>query len=119
MDSEISHLRATVTANLKEITGETHFILAKADISKTAIRKSKENVFKIINMMESVVNKQSEDRASLVNIANLAELPNDMADKLLAAKENGEKENNEFVEQKIIENPNKPWEKISKANTQL
>ena len=47
-------------------------------------------------MMESVsnplkfdVNKQDEDRALLVNIANGAVLPNDMTDKLLAAKENG------------------------------
>ena len=35
-----SHLRATVTGNLKEITGETDPILTKTDISKTAIRKS-------------------------------------------------------------------------------
>ena len=34
------------------------------------------------------VNKQDEDRASLVNIANGAVLPNEMADKLLAAREN-------------------------------
>ena len=47
-------------------------------------------------MMESVsnpfkfdVNKQDEDRASMVNIANGAVLPKDMADKFLAAKENG------------------------------
>ena len=72
-----SHLRATVTANLKEITGETHLILDKTDISKTSIRKSEGNVSKIINIMKSVpnpfkfdVNKQDEDRASLVNIAN-------------------------------------------------
>ena len=63
------------------------------------------------------INKQDEDRASLVNIANGAVIPNDMADKLLAAKENRENEINEFVEQKIIENPNKFWEKISKVNT--
>ena len=50
-----------------------------------------------------MISKQNENRASLVNIANLVELPNDMADKLLAAKENAENENNEFVEQKIIE----------------
>ena len=75
-------------------------------------------------MMESVsnsfkfdVNKHDEDRASLVNIASGAVLPNDMVDKLLAAKENGENEINEFVKQKIIENPNKFWEKISKLNT--
>ena len=110
-------------ANLKEITGEMHSILAKTDISKTAIRKSEENVSKIINMMESVsnpfksdVNKQDEDRALLANTAYGAVLPNDMADKLLAAKENGENEINEFVKQKIIENPNKFWEKISKVN---
>ena len=110
-----SHLRATVTANLKEITGETHPILAKTDISKTAIRKSEGNVSKIINMMKSVsspfkfdVNKQDEDRAVL---------PNEMADKRLAARENGENEINEFVKQKIIENPGKFWEEISKVNT--
>ena len=40
-----------------------------------------------------------------------------MADNLLAAKENGKNEINEFAKQKIIENPNKFWEKISKANT--
>ena len=40
-----------------------------------------------------------------------------MVDILLAAKENGENEINEFVKQKIIENPNKFWEKISKLNT--
>ena len=109
--------------NLKEITGEMHYILAKTDISKTAIRKSEENVSKIINMMESVsnpfksdVNKQDDDRALLTNTANGAVLPNDMADKLLAAKENGENEVNEFVKQKMIENPNKFWEKISKVN---
>ena len=119
-----SHLRATVVANLKETTGETNPILVETDISKTAIRKSKENVSKIINMMEIVsnlfkfdVNKQEEDRTSLVNIANGAVLPNDMADKLLAAKENGENKINEFAEQKKIENPRKFWEKISKANT--
>ena len=119
-----SHLRATVTANLKEITGEMHPILAKTDISKTSIRKSEGNVSKIINMMKSVsnlfkfdVNKQDEDRASLVNIVNGAVLPNEMADKLLAARENGENEINEFVKQKIIENPGKFWEKISNVNT--
>ena len=119
-----SHLRAAVTANLKETTGETHHILAETDISKTAIRKSEGNVSKVINIMKSVsnpfkfdVNKQDEDRASLVNIANGAVLPNDMADKLLAARENRENEINEFVEQEIIENPSKFWEKISKVNT--
>ena len=40
-----------------------------------------------------------------------------MADKLLAARENGEKEINEFVKQKIIENLSKFWEKSSKVNT--
>ena len=40
-----------------------------------------------------------------------------MADKLLAARENGENEINEFVKQKIIENLSKFWEKISKVNT--
>ena len=40
-----------------------------------------------------------------------------MIDKLFAAKENGENEINEFVKQKIIENPNKVWEQISKLNT--
>ena len=119
-----SHLRATVKANLKEITCETHPILAKTDISKTAIRKSEGNVSKIINIMKSVsnpfkfdVNKQDEDRASLVNVANRAVLPNEMADKLLATRENGENEINELVKQKIIENPSKFWEKISKVNT--
>ena len=119
-----SYLRATVTANLKEITGETHPILVKTDISKTSIWKSEGNVSKIINMMKSVsnlfkfdVNKQHEDRASLVNIANRAVLPNEMVDKLLAARENGENEINEFVKQKIIENPSKFWEKISNVNT--
>ena len=63
------------------------------------------------------VNKQDADRASLVNIANGAVLPNEMADKLLAAIANGENEINEFVKQKIIENPSKFWEKISKVNT--
>ena len=67
-----SHLPATVnlTANLKEITSETHPILAKSDISKTAIRKSEGNVSKVINIMKSVanpfkfdVNKHDEDRA--------------------------------------------------------
>ena len=38
------------------------------------------------------VNKQEEDGAPLANISNGAVLPNDMADKLLAAKENGENE---------------------------
>ena len=119
-----SHLRATVMANLKEITGETNPILAKIDISKTTIRESEENVPKIINMMESLLNlfkfdgnKQDEDRASLVNIANGAVLPNDMTDKLLAAKENGENKMNEFVKQKKIENLRKFWKKISKVNT--
>ena len=109
---------------MKEITGETHLILAKTDISKTAIRKSEGNVSKIIKIMKSVsnpfkleVNKQDEDRASLVNIANGAALPNEMADKLLAAREYGEKEINEFVKHKIIENFSKFWEKISKVNT--
>ena len=109
---------------MKEITGETHPVLAKTDISKTAMRKSEGNVSKIINIMKSVpnpfkfdVNKHDEDRASLVNIANGAVLPNEMADKLLAARENGENEINEFVEQKIIENPSKFWDKISKVNT--
>ena len=53
--------------NLKEITGETHPILAKTDISKTAISKCKEDVSKIINTMENVsipftfnANKQNE-----------------------------------------------------------
>ena len=116
-----SHLRATVTANL---TGETHHILAKTDISKTAIRKSEGKVSKIMNMMKGVsnsfkfdINKQDEDRASLVNIANGAILPNEMAGKLLAARENGENEINEYVKQKIIENPSMFWEKISKVNT--
>ena len=111
-------------ASLKEITGETHPILVKTDIFKTAFRKNEENVSKIINMMESLsnsfkfdVNKHDEDRASLVYIANGAVLPNYMVDKLLAAKENGENEINEFVKQKVIENPNKFWEKISKLNT--
>ena len=111
---------------MKEITVEAHPVLAKTDIYKIAIRKSKENVSKIINMVESVsnqfkfdVNKQDEDRAPLVNIANGAVLPNNMVNKLLAAKENGENEINEFVKQKIIENPNKYWEKISKVNTPI
>ena len=105
-------------ANLKEITGETHSIQAKTDTSKTAIRKSEENVSKIINMMDSVsnpfksdVNKQDDERASLVNTKNGVVLPNDMADKLLAAKENGENEINVFVKQKMMENPNKFWER--------
>ena len=109
---------------MKETTGETHHILAKTDTSKTAIRKSEENVSKIINMIESVsnpfkfdVNKQDEDRAPPVNIANGTVLPNNMADKLLAAKKNGENETNVFVKQKITENPNTFWEKISKVNT--
>ena len=109
--------------NLKEITSETYPILAKTDISKTAIRKSEGNVSEIMNIMESVsnpfkidVNKQDDDRASLVNIANEAVLPNEMADKLLAARKNGENEINEFVKQKIVENPSKFWEKISKVN---
>ena len=63
------------------------------------------------------VNKQDEDTVSLVNIANGAVLASDVADKVLAAKENGENEITEFVKQKIIENPNKFWEKISKVNT--
>ena len=41
-----------------------------------------------------------------------------MADKLLAAREDGEDEINEFLKQKIIENLSKFWEKISKVNTQ-
>ena len=49
------------------------------------------------NSFKFDVNKQEEDRASLVNIANGAVLPNEMADKLLAARENGENEINEFV----------------------
>ena len=56
-------------ANLKEITDEMHPILAKTDICKTAIRKSQENVSKIINMAKSVSNpfmfdviKQDEDK---------------------------------------------------------
>ena len=67
------------------------------------------------------VNKQDEDRASQVNIANGPVLPNDMADKLLAARENEDNEINEFVfvKQKIIENLNKFWEKISKLTLQL
>ena len=40
-----------------------------------------------------------------------------MADKLFAAKENGENEINDFVKQKITESPKKFWEKISKVNT--
>ena len=40
-----------------------------------------------------------------------------MVEKLLAAKENGENEIDEFVKQKTIENLNKFWEKISKLNT--
>ena len=40
-----------------------------------------------------------------------------MADKLVAARENGENEINELVEKKIIENPGNFWEKISKVNT--
>ena len=59
-----------------------HHSLAKTDISKTAIRKSKRNVSKIINITKSVsnpfkfdVNKQDEDRASLVNIADGAVSP--------------------------------------------
>ena len=77
-------------------------------------------------MMESVSNlfkfdgnKQDEDRASLVNIANGAVLPNDMTDKLLAAKENWENKINEFVKQKkiLIENQRKFWKKISSVNT--
>ena len=109
---------------MKEITGETHPILAKTDISKTAIRKREGNVSKIVNIMKSVsnpfkfdVNKQDEDKASPVDIAHGAVLPNEMADKLLAARENGENEINEFVEQKIIENPSKLWEKTSNVNT--
>ena len=43
----------------------------------------------VSNQFKFDVNKQDEDRAPLVNIANGAVLPNDMADKLLAAKENG------------------------------
>ena len=62
-------------------------------------------------------NKQDEDRASLINIANRAVLPNDMTDKLLAAKENGENKINELVKQKKIENPRKFWKEISKVNT--
>ena len=119
-----SHLRETVTANLKQVTGETHHILAKTDISKIAIRKSEGNVSKIINIIKSVsnpfkfdVNKQDEDRVSLVNIVNGAVLPNEMADNLLAVRENGENEINSFVIQKIIENPSKFWEKITKGNT--
>ena len=95
-----SHLRATVTANLKEITGETHPILAKTHMPKTAIRKSEGNVSKILNIMKSVsnpfkfdVNKQDQDRASLVNIVNGTVLPNEMADKFLAARENGGERN--------------------------
>ena len=38
------------------------------------------------------VSEHDEYRASLVHIANGAVLPNDMADKILAAKENGENE---------------------------
>ena len=52
------------------------------------------------NPFKSDVSKQDEDRASLVNTANGAVLPNDMADKLFAAKENGENEINEFVKTK-------------------
>ena len=58
-------------ANLEEITAETRHILAKTDISKTAIRKSEENVSHIINMSSPFqfdVNKQDEDRTSLVNM---------------------------------------------------
>ena len=75
----------------------------------------------VSNPLKFDVNKQDEDRALLVNIANGAVLPNDMADKLLAAKENREWENqiNEFVKQEIIERPNKFWEKISKVNTPI
>ena len=40
-------------------------------------------------------------------------------DKLLAAKENRENEINEFVKQKVIENPNKFWVMISKVNTPI
>ena len=71
----------------------------------------------VSNPFKFDVNKQDADRASLVNIANGAVLPNEMADKLLAAIENGENEINEFVKQKIIENPSKFWEKISKVST--
>ena len=45
----------------------------------------------VSNPFKFKVNKQDEDRASLVNIANRAVLPpNEVADKLLAARENGE-----------------------------
>ena len=65
------------------------------------------------------VNRQDEDRASLVNIANRTVLPNEMADKLLATRENGENEINELVKQKIIENPSKFWEKSQVLTLQL
>ena len=81
-----------------------HHILAETDMSKTAIGKSEGNVSKIINVMKSVsnpfqfdVNKQEEDRVSLVGTANGVVVPNEMADKLLAARENGENKINEFV----------------------
>ena len=54
----------------------------------------------VSNSFKFDVNEQDEDGASLVNIANGAELPNDMADKLLAAKENGENEINELVKKR-------------------
>ena len=79
-----------------------------------------------MNIMKSVsnpfkfdVNKQDEDRASLVNIANGAVLPNEMSGKLLAARENGENEINEFVKQKIIENPSSFGRKSQKLTLQL
>ena len=119
-----SHLRSTVMANLKEITGETHPILAKTDISKITFRKSEENVSKIINMMESVsnsfkfdVNKMTRTEHHWLTLQMEQYYQTTWVDKLLAAKENGENEINEFVKQKIIENPNKFWEKISKLNT--
>ena len=44
----------------------------------------------VSNSFKFDVNKQDKDRASLVNNANGAVLPHEIADKLLAAKEKGE-----------------------------
>ena len=62
----------------------------------------------ILSSLTSSINKTRTEHGAV--------LPNEMADKLLAARENGENEINEFVKQKIIENPSKFWEKISKVN---
>ena len=106
-----SHLRATVTTNLKLLCKMDDNMLLPKYLTNSSTRKSQTSVLKILNVFDNInpfTFDQNNYENQLVNIFNGIVLVNEIADQLLKAKENGS--------QKLLNSPTKDFNLLIKQN---